>query len=364
MPLLEKGKISAQQLMLMTAGFTMGSSTFFPPGSGIGPDSWLACTLGLVEGIIIALIYLTLANRFPDKTLVEINDFVWGPYFGKFFSIIFLFYLFHLGSLAITNMTDFIKFVILPITPPIVFILFGILVCVIAASSGLEVMARSISILVILSSSVFIINDALLLPQIKLANLQPVLETPTIKLLAAGNRAATFPFGETVTFLMIIPFLNSPRKARISVISGIALTGSLFILAIIRNTGVLGATVDYFLYPSYSASRLINIGEVFTKIELFSGITFITTVFIKITVLMYALILGTAQLCKLKSYRTLIIPVWILISLLGIHNFANVIENLEFVKKIYPIYSLPFQVGIPLLAWMTALIRRLPQENP
>ena len=73
--------------------------------------------------------------------------------------------------------------------------------------------------------------------------------------------------------------------------------------------------------------------------------------------------LGTAQLCKLKSFRTLTIPVWILISLLAIHNYANVVESQEFVRMVYPFYSLPFQVGIPLITWIVALIRKQPREG-
>jgi spore germination protein KB len=309
------------------------------------------------------LIYLGLANRFPGKTLIEIADLVWGPYLGKLFSIAFLFYIFHLGSLVITNVMDFIKFTFLPVTPSSVFILFGILICAMAASAGVEVLARSITILVILAIAVFFLVTAMLLPQIKLINLQPVLETPLFKLLAAGHGAAAFPFGEAVAFLMVIPFLNTPRKARSSVVTGLIFTCLVLLVAIIRNIGVLGATVNHYLFPSYSASRLINVGEVFTRVEILVGIDFLNTVFIKISILIYILMLGTAQLCKLKSYRTLTIPVWILISLFGIHNFVNVTENQEFIRKIYPYYSLPFQVGIPLFTLVAALIRKLPREG-
>ena len=363
MPVQEQGKISASQLLLMVASFTMGSSTLFPPGGGIGQDNWIAILLGLAEGIFFALIYLALANRFPGKTLVDIADLVWGPYLGKLVSAIFLLYLFHLGSLALTVMMNFVKFTFLPVTPVSVFVLFGVLVCVAAASAGVEVLARSVTILVIFVTVIFFLIDGMLLPQIKLENLQPVLETPLLKLLAAGHRAATFPFGDSVAFLMLIPFLNAPRKTRSSVTNGLIFAGLMLTIANVLNIGVLGATAEYFLYPSYSATRLINVGEVFTRIEILIGIIFLTTNFIKITILIYGFMLGTAQLCKLKSFRTLTIPVWILISLLAIHNYANVVESQEFVRMVYPFYSLPFQVGIPLITWIAALIRKQPREG-
>jgi spore germination protein KB len=363
MPVQEEGKISAPQLFMMIIGLTLGTSVLIPPGGGVGQDNWLAILLGMAEGIIFASIYLALANRFPGKTLIEIADLVWGPYLGKMVSAAFLCYLFHLGSLAITVGMNFIKFSLLPITPVSVFILFGVLVCAIAASTGVEVIARSFTILVISATVTFFFVDALLLPQIKLENLQPVLETSLLQLLAAGHRAATFPFGDTVVFLMVIPFLNSPRKSCSSTVAGLIFAGLMLTVSTIRDTGVLGATTEHFLYPSYSVSRLINVGEIFTRIEIFIGINFITTVFIKVTIIIYSFMLGTAQLCKLKSYRTLTIPVWILISLLGIHNYSNVVESLEFARKIYPFYALPFQVGIPFFTWIMALIRKLPREG-
>lgn len=360
---MQEEKISSSQLLMMITGFTMGTSTLFPPGSGIHQDNWLAVLLGMAEGILFALIYLALANRFPGKTLIEIADLVWGPYLGKLISGSFLVYLFHLGSLAITMGMNFINFSLLPFTPVYVFILFGVSVCAAAASAGMEVLARSFTILVISAVVGLLFVDALLIPQIKLENLQPILETPFLKLLAAGHRAAVYPFGDTVVFLMLIPFLNAPQKARSSVIAGLILAGLLFTIAIVRNTGVLGATAEYFLYPSYSVSRMINVGEIFTRIEILIGINFVTTVFIKVTIIIYGFMLGTAQLCKLKSYRTLAIPVWILISLLAIHNYPNVIESQEFARKIYPFYALPFQVGIPFFTWIMALIRKQPRES-
>jgi spore germination protein KB len=363
MPILEKGQISAQQLLFLIIGFGYGSATLFTPGGDAHQDAWLAVIIGTIEGILFAVIYLALAKRFPGKTLIEISDVVWGPILGKVFAIAFLIYLFHLGSLVITNAMDFIKFTFLPFTPVSISMLFGVAVCVIAAAAGIEVLARSVTILAIFTTVMFLLLDLLVIPQIKLINFLPVLETPLHKLLAAAHGTATFPFGETVAFLMVIPFVNNHRKFRPAVLMGLAFTGLMFVLAQIRNIGVLGATAGYFLYPSFGASSMINIGEVFTRVEIVIGTNFLITTFIKIAILIYCVMLGTAQVLKLKSYQTLAIPLWIIITLIGIHNFANVTENVVLAKNYYPFYSLPFEVGIPLLTLLMAIIRKLPREN-
>lgn len=349
--------------MFLIMGFVLGSSVLFPPGSGANQDAWLAILLGLAEGLLMAMIYITLANRFSGKTLIEINDIVWGNFFGKLISVAFLWYVFHLGSLVITNFMDFIKFEILPATPASVIVLFGVWVCAMAASAGIEVLARCTHILFIMTTALFLFIIVLLIPEFNLSNFKPVMEIPLIKLISAGHGAATFPFGETVVFLMVIPFLNRPDKSRTAVVGALVISGSLLLLGTIRIIGVLGATAKHYLYPSFSAAVLVNIGEVLTRIEILTGINFLISGFIKISILIYITILGSAQLLKLKSYRTLTIPVWILISLLGVGNFASVSENFEFARKVYPFYSLPFEVGIPLVTLMVALIRKLPRED-
>ena len=349
-------------MTFLVIGFTLGTSVILLPGGGAKQDAWLAIILGLAEGIAMALIYLALANRFPGKTPIEINDLVWGSYLGKVISIAFLLFVFHLASLVTTNAKDFVQFEALIYTPESVTVLFEVLICILAAAAGVEVLGRSSTVLIIFVTATLLIVDIMLLPRFKPSNLQPVLETPLPKLLLEGHGAASFPFGETAVFLMLIPFLNAPGKSRSSILAGLVFGGLLLITSSIRNTGVLGATAGYYLYPSFSASRLINVGEVFTRLEALVGINFLITVFIKLSILLYVFMMGTAQLLKLKSYRTLAIPVWILISLVGVRNFPNVVENLISAKKLYPIYSMPFEVGIPLFTWLAALIRKLPRE--
>ena len=58
--------------------------------------------------------------------------------------------------------------------------------------------------------------------------------------------------------------------------------------------------MDIYTYPSYTAVRAVNIFEVITRIEILVVINFLTMGFIKVTVLYYAVSLGTAQLLKLK----------------------------------------------------------------
>lgn len=362
MPIQQKERISASQFVFLVAGYTIGTSVLLLPGGG-NQNNWQAILLGMIEGLLFALIYLALANRFPGKTLVEICDLVWGPYLGKLFSILFLLYVFHLGALVVGDEMDFVRFAVLPLTPSLAAMIPAVLVCALAASSGLEVLGRVTAALFIPVIAISLVSDLMLFPQYKLENFLPFLDLPFPEFLKHAHGAASFPFGETAVFLMIIPFLNQGGKPRRSMIAGLILGGVFLVLASLRNTAVLGASMPYYLYPSYSAIRLIDVGDIFTRLEIIMGINFLSTIFIKLSLIIYVLMLGAAQLLKLKSYRSLTIPVWLLITLFGVHNYTCVAENFEFANKVYPIYSLPFEVGLPLFTLIAALIRKLPREG-
>lgn len=360
---LEKGRISGSQLVWLMMGFIFGSSLILTPGETAEHDAWLAVLIGLAEGSVFALVYILLSRRFPGKTLIQINDLVYGPYLGKLLSLSFLWYLLHLASLVLVSFTDFFTALIMPETPTLVFVLLISMVCAYAVRNGVEVISRCSEVLVPVTVFSLLLTFLLLVKDMEIKAFQPVLEVPAGRLFWAAHSAATFPFGETVAFLMIIPFLNKPQKTTASVLTALVSAGFFLLMTIIRNTGVLGVTERAFAYPSFEAVRLVNIGRFLTRVEILVAINFLTMIFLKIAVLFYGTVLGTAQLLGLRSYRALTLPIGVFIIILSLINFAGVPENFEFAREIYPIYALPFQVGIPLVTLILALIRKLPRRE-
>lgn len=360
---LEDGKISESQLVYLMLGFTIGSSVLLPPGALAGQDGWIAVLIGLMEGLAFALVYSTLASRFPGKTLVQINDAVCGPYLGKLVSIAFIWFLFHLGSLVVGNFTDFLTAVIMPETPEVVFAILIMLTCASAVRNGIEILARCSQVLVPLVLLIIAFDGILLLPESDPRNLQPVLATPVGRLLWAAHGTAAFPFAETVAFLMVIPFVNRGNQAARPVITALTISGLLFAAIAARNIAVLGAAADLFPYPSFEAVRRINIAHILTRLEVLVAMNFMTMGFLKISVTLYGTVLGTAQLLGLRSYRPLVLPIGVLMIILSRINFDSIVDNIKFSEATYPIYAMPFELGIPLLTLLVAVARGLPRDQ-
>lgn len=361
--MLEEGKFSPSILFWLITGFTFGSSVILPSGEMAEHNAWLAVILGMAEGLVFTFIYISLNHRFPEKTMVEICETVYGSIIGKIVASLFLWYLFHLGSFVIMNFTDFFRLVSMPETPSLVFGILITLACIYAVKHGIEVIGRCSQILVPYTIGVFILMSLLILPKFKPENFLPFMDIPFTKLLKAGHSSGTFPFGETVAFIMIIPFLEKKKKTFITINMSLIFAGVFLVFSSLRTYGVLGNTAGIFTYPAYQVGRLIDIGDFFSRLEIIIAINFFTMGFLKISVLLYGTVLGTAQLLKIQSYRILVIPVAILMLLLSIHNFSNVPEGIIFLHNFYPIYAFPFQVIIPLMTLLIAMIRKLPGEK-
>lgn len=361
---LEKGKISSLQLTLLVFGYLMGSSTLLTPGAAAKNNAWLALIVGFLEASVFAWTFLYLMNRYPERTLVEINDQVLGPYLGKIISLFYLWYFSHIGAMVLRNYGDFFNNTMVE-TPLIVFLFFILLICAVAAAHGLEVICRSNIILIILFAINFMVVTVFITPKMDLSNLLPFMDLPVNQFLWASHSAASFPFGEIIAFSMIIPYTNQRTNNMKCVFAGLALGLVFYLVSALRTITVLGSIRELAVYPVYSLSRLVDVAEIINRVEILIALNLLMVGFLYITVVYYGTVLGLAQILKLRSYKPLIFPIGLLILNLSILQFDSTIENLVFTDDIYPYYSLPFEFLLPFFTLLIAAIRKFPgTANP
>lgn len=351
------------ELTLLMAGFIVGSSILLPPGRQVGNMGWLAILLGVGEGLIFAFLYTSLMLRFPGKTMVEIVETVYGGVLGKLMAVAFIYYLFHLGSFVVRNFLDFIKLNILVETPASVILFVGLIVCGYAARSGIEVLGRCSQSLVIFTIILFLFSTMLLLHEIHPEWFLPLFTVPIKDIAFSAHAAATFPFGETVAFMMALPFINQKKETGKTFLIAFLISGSVLVVSALRSIGVMGKSAEMFMYPSFYVAKLIDVGDIFTRMEILVSTNFLIMGFLKISVLLYGASLGTAQIFRLSDYRPVVFPLGVLMYTVAMINFNNVTENAEFANVVYPIYSMPFILGIPLLTLVVAHIRGLPKKG-
>jgi spore germination protein KB len=354
---LEGGKIDNLHLAFLIMGFTFGASVILTPGSGAEQDAWLTALAGLIIGLLLAFIFFSLAEKFPGKNLIEINNILFGPYLGKAISVLYIGYFFHLGSLVLRNFGDFLTIFVYLLTPEIVLVGLMALIAASAVRNGIEVIARCSIFLVPITIVAFIFNSILLLPQTEFERLLPFFKLPLKEFLKLSHATASFPFGESVSFLMLTASLTNPKNLKKFALGGLIIPGVFLTFIAARNTAVLGATAIIGLYPSFDTIQLINIWDVLTRLELIIISIMLTMGFLKLAVLYYGTVVGIAQLLNLRSYLPLVLPIGIIMVVISMMQFKSAQENIVWAQNIYPWYVLPFQFFLPLISLILALLK-------
>lgn len=358
---LEKGKISSTQLIFLVCGFIQGSLlTLSFAREGTKHDIWIALVAAILISLPLAFVYITLALRFPGQNLIQINDIIFGPYLGKFISLQYIMLFIMIVSANLWFVGDFAMTYFFPETPIAVIMIMFAFICAWAVSLGIEVLARMSFLLVLTTALVVIITFFFLLNEMKFKYFLPIFELPVQDFIQGTHILMAIPFNEILIFLVIIPYVNKLKQVKSSVIIGLILGGITFLIVVIRNTSALGPIADIVASPSMEAVRLINIGKIINRLEALVAITLWETIFLKISLFYYVTVLGIAQLFNLRSYIPLVIP----IGILGV-TFALTYESaIQFnytAMNTYPIFSLPFYIGLPLLSLFIAKIRKLPK---
>ena len=358
--ILDKGKISNLQFIFLFIGYILGSSLLLSVSEYKSmPNTWIVVLVALLIGLMLVFIFSSLARKFKTQSLIEINNIVYGKIIGTFISLLYFSYLFILTSLDVRFFGDFFVSLIMPDTPIIIFGIMITFVAAVAVKKGLEVIARVSSILVILTIIEIITTSFLLITEINPSNFLPILDISLNDFMVSTNFLAFALFGETILFMLVFPHLDKKSsRYKCSFIPLLIAAGIIEFVAL-RTTSIFGESGALYTYSAYESIRLINIGKIFTRLELFLFISIIFSNFIKLTLLYYCLVLTVAKILRLNSYTHLVYPLGIIIVCFSTIIFEYYGEQMNFGMIAFPIVAFPLHLVIPLLSLVISKFRKL-----
>lgn len=364
---MSKEIIPAGQSISIVILFIIGSSLFMGVAGQSGNSSWIALLLAIALAVPLMLMYARFHVLFPGKDLFDMLILVFGGLFGRILSCLYIWYSLHLGALVLRNFGEFSATVALTETPMIAPMLCIGLLCIWVVKAGLEVLGRSSKFLLLFSIIVIIIVQILSIPRFDYRHLKPLLDNGWPVIFSDMMGSFTFPFAEIVIFLGAFTVLPNKGSAKRVLLSGMLLAGWIILAVSVRNLLVLGPDILSSLYfPSYVAVSRINIGDFLTRIEGSSAIVFVTASFVKVSLCLYVTCNGVAKVFKLKSYRSVVLQMGLIMVYLSKFIYKDIMEMQYFAYHIYKIYALPFQVFIPVLLWICAeiTVRKGKQKQP
>ncbi len=352
-----KEKITSNQAIAIITAFLFGSSVIFGVSTEAKQDSWIALILAMFLSLPIIIMYARIIKLYPDMGLYDIVHQLFGKIIGNIIVVLMTWYAIHLCAMVLRNFSEYIKITTLFKTPEILIIIVLLLVSIYISKSGMTIFGSWALIIlpIIVLMVVFTIIFSLNIVDIK--NFLPIMETKLKGMALATYKIISYPLTETVLFLPLAGFLKKKDSPYKIYITAIIFGCLIFSFVMFRNLTVLGSTLIMETYfPSFAATRIIELGNFFTRIEGAVTINFLFAGIAKITVCLIAASLGISKLLSIPNYKKIVVPTGLLILALSTIIYTNIIEMMDFIE-IYYIYAFPFEIIIPLIIWITAEIK-------
>lgn len=359
-------KIGSVQLFYIMMAFEVGSTVIFGLGAEAKQDAWLVILVSMFCGLVLMWVYTKLFEYYPGDTLTQMIPKIVSKFIGYPLAVIYILYFVYIASRVARDFGELIVATLLPKTPMVVVISGFMIVIVYCLYGGVEVFGRAGEAFVPLLFFFAAVTWSIIYSShiVDIERLTPILEKgigPVWK--AAFPLTVTFPFGETVLFMMFWPALRDPKKVKKVGFMAILVAGIVLTFNLINVISVIGYDwLSKETYPLLAAVRLASVGNFIERIDAVVTMTMILGGFFKVGSFLYGAALGAAQLFNMKNYRSMIVLFGIIVVPLSFMIADTYVEHIEIgLKKVPHFLHIPLQIVVPTLLLVIAAIRKRTQ---
>lgn len=352
---MQKFTISSNQQIFLIFMFVLGSSIVFGVNTTAQNDGWISIILATLFILPMICIYSRILKLFPEKSIFDIIQILFGKIWANVLIALVTWYAIHLCALVVRNFSEYVEIIAMPETPPLVVMICLLLVTMYLAKSNIRtlgewgIIAGTIVLIIVCLTILLEIKD------MKFNYILPILANGYKPVLLSSFQIFSFPFAETVLFLALGGSIKQQKDSPYKIFLVAILLSSVIMMGVfLRNLFMLGAPMcrtSYF--PSFTASRLIEIGDFLTRIEGTISVNLILAGITKITICLICASKGIAKLFHIENYQNLVLCTSLLVLALCVNLYKNVMQMFDFIKY-YPYYSFVFQVIIPITIWLAA----------
>ncbi|MGF7032931.1 spore germination protein KB [Paenibacillus mucilaginosus] len=350
---IETGKIADRQLLIIGILYTIGDPILIVPSilaDRAQGDAWVSALLAWGGGLGFLLLYRALARTFPGMGVIEMCETALGRMLGRGAALLVLLpFWILLSASLLRELSDFMTTQVMPETPVQAFYIIIVIVVLYGLNLGLEPVVRSGEILFPWVFGLFGLLTLFLLPEFKVVNVEPVMAHGWEPVLKGSYAMLAIPFMEVFTLLMLLPYVSGASdKAVRQFMLSIALGGFIVVFVIVLSLMSLGPDVTArSIYPTYVMAKKIRIGNFLERMEIIITIMWMITMYFKLIVTMFSVVVATAKLSRLKSYRPLLMPFGTLLVILAQLITPNTIEYYDFTASVWPLYAFTVCILFP-----------------
>lgn len=362
--------ISANQFFILTLFTMCGTNMITMPFSltnQANQDGWWIPLLGMIAGLPLVLLIITIARWFPNASLITMLQYLFGHWPGKLVGVLFLFLPILIAPSHMDFFGSFINTNILPSTPFVVVITLFAAVVILAVYKGIETFSRAAELMLVFFLGAVCFFIIFLLPEADLGFIVPFFEqAPSQYIKAVLFFIAKVIGSHAILFLIIFPrAVQDKKRGEQAFIRGYIMACLILFIATFFSVTVLTPEVTTItLFPGFALSQEINIGDMIERLESLLYIIFYVTFFFKMTIYLYAISITVAEIIKAKDYRPLVIPIGMILVVLANTEHQNIIEEYHFYYYGSMILIVVIGVLLPLCMFVVGLVQRIWKKQP
>ncbi|MBY0120470.1 endospore germination permease [Bacillus sp. S/N-304-OC-R1] len=357
-------KISPMQIFWIIFTFETGNMLLLSVNPAIieaKQDAWISSFFSIILGVVILFIANKVTQFYPGKTLIEFSKLILGKWIGTIIIFIYFIQWYSVIGNILGEFSQFTITILLPQTPSWSLILtMMIIIIYINYIGGIEGIGRCSEVFGALVLTMVIFLVFLTIPNLDFQKLLPIYSENGFLPILKGSLSPLSFLGESVLIMMLVAFMDEPRKSLSRAIWGIVLSGIFVSTSIITTLMIFGPQISSkLLFPAIDMVRFISIMNFIQNLEIIAVLIWILSVFIKLSLYFFAASYGTAQLLKLKDWKKAIWFVAIVTFVLAVQEPTVTLFGIQYVKEYWVKYVLPINmVGIPMLLLIVGSIRK------
>ncbi|MDG0793861.1 spore germination protein [Cohnella ginsengisoli] len=253
--------------------YEIGSTTLFLLAADAKQDAWIAMTMAAVVGFFLLAVYLAMHRQDPDRDLFALCRAYLGKWTGMAIGLSFVGYFAYEASRNLRDLVELTSQILLNDTPLFVIALITISVVANTARYGARMLFLCSLVLFPFVVVGYLLLVLMLSGQhlIHAASLLPVLENgwhPVFK--AAFPQLVSFPFGQTILFLVFFPLVRSQTPGFTRSVYMAYVGVSIFLIGMNELIlFVLGQSIaEKVTFPLLESVQLIEFSQVFERMDI------------------------------------------------------------------------------------------------
>lgn len=322
-----------------------------------GRNAWICLLMASAIGVGIMYVHVRVA-LVPGKSLVEYAMMVFGKWLGRLVSLIYVSFFLLVIAITVKVVADFMG-VVYPTTPPSVFVMTMFAIAAWVVYSGIEVMGRTMQILLPLMMILGISASLLSMPDKDFTQIYPILNEDMMTL-AKGTLVFVAMYSELIGFAMVTDHAKNPKKMPKQILWLGCILVAMFLSPVTGPIMVFGESLAKNLtFPTYTEIQYIHVGNVIERLDIIGVLLWTIGSFFRISMFMFAAVKGMAQLSGSKRETTYLIPMTLLAVGLSLSMMQSSREEIYHILGSTYLFIAPaVGVGLPLLTGLVALFRR------